>query len=258
MQSQWPYNAALLFLLPPSCIVVPIRNIVNKLFLSSTFSSSTMSNSQALALPTMFTSNHMGMDIPTGQVSANDFEVRERTPTTVINLSRESSMASSNQMTPYHDRMDNRIDCDSTLGDKTSELSYETEQEKTSCFSKANETTGNTRPQDESNETSLSNPKHVFNMNQNKKFPCVKAPQGDNNNVINIQLPYNPNSPTEPDLWSGNFHPISLYSSIKQIASDTKSIKDSLNFIARYITNKKVNSSKANELSDFEGIGDSI
>ena len=39
---------------------------------------------------------------------------------------------------------------------------------------------------------------------------------------------------------------------------DTKSIKDSLNFMASYTVNKKVNSSKANNLSDFDGIGDSI
>ena len=45
---------------------------------------------------------------------------------------------------------------------------------------------------------------------------------------------------------------------LTQIASDTKSIKDSLNFMARYIANKKVNSSKANGLLDFDGIGDSI
>ena len=41
------YSQLLLFLLPPSCMVAPIGNIVNKLSLSSTFSSSTMSNSQA-------------------------------------------------------------------------------------------------------------------------------------------------------------------------------------------------------------------
>jgi len=86
----------------------------------------------------------------------------------------------------------------------------------------------------------------------------VTALNDNDDNVINIQLPYNPNAPTEPELWSGNFHPISLHSSIEQIASDTKSIKDSLNYMARYILNKKVNSSKANELQDFEDIGDSI
>jgi len=62
----------------------------------------------------------------------------------------------------------------------------------------------------------------------------------------------------EPELWSGNFHPISLHRSVEQIASDSKSIKDSLNFMARYINNKKVNPSKANDLSDFNSIGDSI
>jgi len=64
--------------------------------------------------------------------------------------------------------------------------------------------------------------------------------------------------PTEPELWSGNFYPISLHGSIEQIASDTKSIKDLLNFMASYISNKKVNFRNANDLSDFDGIGDSI
>jgi len=80
----------------------------------------------------------------------------------------------------------------------------------------------------------------------------------NDNNVINIQLPYDPNAPTELELWSGSFYPISLYGSIEQITSDMKSIKDSLNFIVRYISNKKVNSGKANNLQDFNGMGDSI
>jgi len=33
----------------------------------------------------------------------------------------------------------------------------------------------------------------------------VQTPHVDDDNVINIQLPYDPNGPTEPDLWSGNF-----------------------------------------------------
>ena len=63
----------------------------------------------------------------------------------------------------------------------------------------------------------------------------------DNNDVINIQLPYDLNSPTKPDLWSSSFHPISLHGSIKQITSDSKSIRDSLNFIARYIITRRSN-----------------
>ena len=75
---------------------------------------------------------------------------------------------------------------------------------------------------------------------------------------INIQLQYDPYAPTKSELWSGLFHPISLYDSIEQIASDAKNIKNSLNFMARYITNKKVNGNKTNDLKEFEGIGDSI
>ena len=35
---------------------------------------------------------------------------------------------------------------------------------------------------------------------------------------------------------------------------DSKNIKDSLNFIAKYITNKQVNPAKPNDLEDFNGI----
>jgi len=196
------------------------------------------------------------MDIPTGQAPVYSFEVREKTPATEINLSRESSM-SSGRATPYHDRMDN-MDVDSELGDNSPELFYEMEQEKANRVSKVNKTTDNTRPQEGNNKATHSNPEHIFNVNQIKYVPRVETPQDDNNNVINIQLPYNPNAPTKPDLWSGSFHPISLHGSIEQIASDSKSIRDSLNFMARYIANKKVKSSNANDLSDFDGMGDSI
>ncbi len=59
----------------------------------------------------------------------------------------------------------------------------------------------------------------------------------------------------EPKLWNGNFHPISLHESIKYLALDSKNIKDSLNFIAKYITNKQVNPAKPNDFEDFNGIG---
>ena len=92
----------------------------------------------------------------------------------------------------------------------------------------------------------------------NEPTPCAIVPNDDDDNVISIQLPYNPNAPTEPELWSGNFHLISLHGSIEHIALDTKCIKDSLNFMAKYISNKKVNPKSANDLKDFDGIGDSV
>ena len=85
------------------------------------------------------------MDIPTEQAPIYSFEVRERILTTEMNLSRDSSM-SSGQETPYHNRMgNNKMDLDSEPENNSSELFYETEQEKTIRFSKANETTDNIR-----------------------------------------------------------------------------------------------------------------
>ena len=62
----------------------------------------------------------------------------------------------------------------------------------------------------------------------------------------------------ESDLWSRSFHPISLHGLIKHFASDSKSIKDSLNFMTKYITNKQVNSKGVNDLKDFNGMGNVI
>jgi len=76
--------------------------------------------------------------------------------------------------------------------------------------------------------------------------------------IINIQLSYDPQASMEPDLWSGSFHPISLHGLIEHFASDLKSIKDSLNFMVKYITNKQVNGKEVNDLKDFNGMGDAI
>jgi len=76
--------------------------------------------------------------------------------------------------------------------------------------------------------------------------------------VINIQLPYDSQAPTDPKLWSGSFHPISLHGSIEHFASDSKSIKVTLDFLAKYIRNKQVNGNKVNDFTDFDGMDDAI
>ena len=40
--------------------------------------------------------------------------------------------------------------------------------------------------------------------------------------------------------------------------SDAKNIKDFMKFMAKYISNKQVDSAKANELDDFKGIGEVV
>jgi len=89
------------------------------------------------------------------------------------------------------------------------------------------------------------------------EYPSSSSPHSDDV-VINIQLPYDSNTPIKLNLWNGNFYPISLYSSIEYIASDSKNIKNSLNFMARYITNKQVDPVKSNNLKDFKGIRKAI
>ena len=42
---------------------------------------------------------------------------------------------------------------------------------------------------------------------------------------------------------------------MEYLVLDSKNIKDSLNFIAKYISNKQVDLSKSNNLEDFHNIG---
>ena len=119
------------------------------------------------------------------------------------------------------------------------DLSYETEQEKALRKGKTTIQQDTTRPLATNNEVT---PLHV---------PHVE-------NVINIQLPYDLQAPTEPELWSRSFYPILLHGSIEHLALDTKNIKDSLNFLAKYIQGKKTSSDDVNNLAEFDGVGDAI
>jgi len=192
---------------------------------------------------------------------ANNVEVRGRTSSIEKNLSRDSSMSSTCSSVIYHERMaNNGMVIDSNPPVESPAPSHRTKQEKVLCLRKATEAMNNIRPPNGNNEASSIQVEHARHAIQNELQlqPYDAASYNEDENIINIQLPYDPNTPTEPDLWSGNFHPISLHGSIEQIASDTKSIKDSLNFMAKYIANKKVNPKNANELKDFDGIDDSV
>ena len=177
------------------------------------------------------------MDIPIGQVPNTELKGRGRNSFSPIHLSRESSMALSGHSTPYHERMN--IDTDPTNKELNPELSYKAEQEKAIWVSMAANQQETTRPLSVHNEAPPTHAQHE-------------------EEVFNIQLPYNPHAPIEPELWSGSFHPISLHGSIEHFALDSKNIKVSLDFLAKYIRNKQVNNSKVNDLRDFDGMGDAI
>jgi len=198
------------------------------------------------------------MDKSTGVNPVNDVEIRGRSSCIEKNLSRDTSMSSTCSSVIYHKRvtMNNGMDIDSDMPVEAPALSYKTEQEKQSHLSKVTGTSNNTRPQGVNNGASSMQSDRVDHVSPNET--CGEAPCDNNDNVINIQIAYDPNMPTEPKLWSGNFQSISLYGSIEHIASDTKSIKDSLNFMVKYISNKKVNPKTTNNLKDLDGIGNSV
>ena len=83
-------------------------------------------------------------------------------------------------------------------------------------------------------------------------------PHIDDDNIINIQLLYDLNRPTEPKLWDGNFHSVLLHRSLEYLASDAKNIKKYIAHIAIYIKNKKIEMSKSNNIKNFKGIGKAV
>jgi len=184
------------------------------------------------------------MDIQLGVSPTINSEERGQNPSPSAKSSRESSLASSGRSIPYHERMEidviPRIEKSNI---ESCELSYETEQEKEIRVSMAANQQVNQqtpmRPPGGINEVSPTHGQHE-------------------ENVFNVQLPYDINAPTKPELWSGSFHPISLHGSIEHVASDFKNIKVTLNFLAKYIQNKQVDGIAANDLSDFDGMGDAI
>jgi len=138
---------SLLFLLLPSCIVVPIGNIVNKFNFLPTFSSTITSNIQQGFLPTVFPTNSMGMDKSSGTTPSNNIEVGGRTPSIQINLSKDTSMSSTCFSMIYHERMaNNGMDINPDPPTDSPALFYETEQEKALRLRKVTETLNNTRP----------------------------------------------------------------------------------------------------------------
>ena len=224
-------------------MVAPIGNTVNKSSFSPTnLSTSIMAPNVKTSLPAVSFVNDIGIDIPTGQIPVSDLEVRGRNSVSSVNLSRESSMASSGRSTSYHDKMDTDMDCNPTieeLSPERLELFYKTEQEKALQVGMA------------ANHQETMRPPNVHN-----EAPPTHTPHKDD--VINIQLSYDPQASTKPELWSGSFHPISLHSFIEHFASDSKNIKVTLNFLTKYIQNKQINGGKSNNLNDFDSMGDAI
>jgi len=115
----------LLSLIPPSYMVVPNRELVNKSFLNSSIYAippSTNTN-----VPAVDSLKSTGMDIFKGQNPDNYNDVRGRTNSHSPNSSRDASMVSFTSSIPYHEKMEknNSIEIDNN-DNASQELSYET------------------------------------------------------------------------------------------------------------------------------------
>ena len=194
------------------------------------------------------------MDILPRSIPNNYDEVRGRTSSPQPQLSRTSSMSLTKSLVIYHERMEhnNHMNNDIEMNNDSTKISYKTHQEQAIHVSKATDPHNNTLNKYVMIKCLTLNPPYIQIM-----YPISHTPHVDDC-VINIQLLYDLNTPTEPELWDGNFHPISLHSSIEYLASDSKNIKNSLNFMAKYISNKQVDSLKSNNLEDFNSIGEAI
>ena len=137
------------------------------------------------------------------------------------------------------------------------ELFYEISQEKVIRLSMAAEKQTNTLPL-KSNLTNNNCSQHVLNKHPTSTSTRGLPIQNIESRFINILLPYDPNVSIDSEIWGGNFYSISLHGLIKHIISNAKNIKDSLKFIAKYITNKQINSPIANDLDNFKGIGEVV
>ena len=149
------------------------------------------------------------------------------------------------------------VDEDINNNDISPKLSYKTTQEKKLCLSKVAENWKNTRSI--CNTLILNICLQCGSENHPNMIPTQgSAVQNKKSIFINILLLYDPNTSTDPEIWDGGFHPISLHGLIIHITSDAKNIKNSLKFMAKYITNKQVELSKTNDLDNFNGIGDVV
>ena len=58
----------------------------------------------------------------------------------------------------------------------------------------------------------------------------------------------------ELECWDESFYSIFLYGSLEHLPSDSKNIKESMIYMAKYIENKKINTTKSNNVSELKSV----
>ena len=176
---------SLLSLVPPSCMVAPIRELVNIHFSTSALNLKPLHMAK---LP-----SKMEMDIDSDSI-------RRRSTSSSKVSSRSASVTSNALSTPYHKRMEINNDLpDKDFRDpaNSSQLSYKDGNEEGNSVRKAADNGPTRNLQCVPNEApALKNtPKP-----QGKGTSLNNTNMSPSQDIINIQLLYDPNQPTELDL----------------------------------------------------------
>ena len=58
----------------------------------------------------------------------------------------------------------------------------------------------------------------------------------------------------ELEYWDKSFYSIFLHGSLEHLSSDSKNIKESMIYMAKYIENKKINTTKSNNVSELKSV----
>jgi len=135
------------------------------------------------------------MDININKYIDNYDNVRKRSPSPNSINSRSALVSSKASTISYYERIEIQNDFpDEEFREPidNSQLSYYDKSQESRCV---NMVTDPVFPQ---------GPQHVSNKVPALNSSCPTCINNDD--VINIQLPYDPNHSTEPELWDSNFH----------------------------------------------------
>ena len=230
-----PYQLSLLSLLPPSCMVVPIRKVANI----------HISNSSASYQHFSMTHLPSDMDID---------NIRGRSSLPFKPGLRDLSIFLTVSLKAYHKYME----CNNNLPDdniqepiNSSQLFYKKHLKDEVPVSIATDSNNTETPQCVSHKGPILNTMHKLYGKTSTINSLNNVPQ----ETFNIQLPYNIDQAIDQDAWDDSFHPIFIHESIEHIALDIKNVKNSLECISKYILNKKVEKDKINDLENLKGFG---
>ena len=173
---------SLLSLLPPSCMVVPIRELVNKQFSHSS------ANTFHFTIAQFFSSIEMDIN--------SNIILRRRSNLSSKANSRSSLIFSNTSFIPYHEYMElenNKSEDNIREPINSSQLFYKDNMDKDESISRV------------ANTSSIYGKQHISNMALALKIVCHPGGKDSSNNslnssqqsTLNIQLPYDINQATD-------------------------------------------------------------